>query len=115
MTTILNFLTGWLEGPVMFAQDLGWFFFAAFGPALLLVGIVQGYAPWHIGKLNRASQISFVVLWVSLLVVYDFNPSWQKWLMIISVICWVVVVVKLARILYLMFRDDGKDDLAEAA
>lgn len=107
--TIVNFLMGWLEGPVMFAQDLGWFILAALGPVVLLRGLLERYGPNSLLIHPRRQWWISLGFWVALLFTYDRSIlAVQKWMMCISVLCWVAAVVIVSCVLYLVFRDDKK-------
>lgn len=109
MATILNFLMGWLEGPVVFAQDIGWFILVALGPVVLLRGLLQGYGPNSLLTHPRRQWWISLGLWATLLLVYDRSILVvRKWMMAGAVFCWVVAVVIVLCLLYLVFRDDKK-------
>lgn len=111
---MLSFLIGWLEGPVMFAQDLGWFVLAACGPALLCYVLLLGYGPNSVLMYPRRPKFISLGLWVALLLVYDFTSSeGHAWFMGAGILLWVVAIVYFAVQARLAMRDLRKGEEAE--
>ncbi|MEK7606566.1 MAG: hypothetical protein AAB458_03200 [Patescibacteria group bacterium] len=107
--TILNFLMGWLEVPVMFIQD-NWGTFLIFASLPLLSGAVNRKFEDRIPRWARVLGMSTgVFLWVLLVYLREVFPGNYFYWLGLEIFLWILPVIMVA-----VFERDSTVTAAEA-